>query len=105
MIVGGRPIKILTEVVTSDGQGGFARSYAEIVTEFGMARPANGLERMRGKQMQQDVTYIVYLPPHTVAVAGCQLDVDGLLLRVGTLTDPGLLGRYMRLECSEVPDV
>jgi head-tail adaptor len=87
---------------SSDGQGGWTESFANIGTEPGRIRPASAREREAARRLESEVTHVMYVRPGANVKRG-----DRATGRIGTQFE--LLdvrrpsqGHHLECDCREV---
>ncbi len=89
------------KVRVSDGQGGWAETYADVDLDVPcLRRPAGDSERIVADQVQATVAHVLYFYPDQDVRRGDQFAVDGYELQVESTTKPSR-PIYLAAACSE----
>ncbi len=87
---------------TSDGQGGWARGYAEVGTVRGRLRPTSATERSVASQQQAQVSHVLYTSAEADVRRGDLVSGAGQTVEVIAVREPSHAGHHWEIDCREV---
>lgn len=95
-------IILQAEQLTSDGQGGSARSWATVGSEFAVLRPVTARERYRAQALRSETTHDAMIRYRTDVVGGMRFTHAGRVFNILAVTDREEAHVLLDLECQEV---
>lgn len=86
---------------TSDGQGGWAMSYAPVGAVDGRLRPASATEIASAAQRMAQVSHVLYTPAHVDLLRGDLVSGAGVTVEVVAVRAPSQAGHHLEVDCLE----
>jgi len=86
---------------TSDGQGGWTVSYANVGAIMGRLRPASSEERTVAAQEQRRLSHVFYCDADEDVRRGDRLVEDGIAVEVLDIREPSRARHHLECDCWE----
>lgn len=86
----------------SDGQGGWAITWADAGTVEGRIRPASSAEREAARQESRAISHVLYVVSGSDIVRGDRVETEDLTAEVQGVREPSLVGHHLEIDCLEV---
>lgn len=87
---------------TSDGQGGWAVSYASVGTISGRIRPASSVEQTVAQQEERQISHVLYCLASEDVERGDRVTCGLLVVEVLGIREPSLAGEHLEVDCLEI---
>jgi SPP1 family predicted phage head-tail adaptor len=86
---------------TSDGQGGWTITYADIGNAEGRIRPASSAEREVAAAEQRQISHVLYVVDGTDIARGDLVIGGGITVDVQGVREPSQAGHHLEIDCME----
>jgi len=87
---------------TSDGQGGWAITYALLGSAEGRMRPASSAEREVAAAEQRQISHVLYVVDGTDIARGDLVVGGGLTVDIQGVREPSQAGHHLEIDCLEM---
>jgi len=87
--------------LASDGQGGWAETWVVQGSAQGRMRPASAQEIEIARQLQREITHVLYVPAGTDIARGDLIEGGGITVEVLGVREPSLAAHHLQVDCHE----